>query len=507
MAGLFDALSTATRGLSVVQRGMAVTGHNIANVDTPGYSRQRAVLTAGTPQPDAAGTIGSGVEQLTVERIVDQFVTTRLVSETSRHAELDAQASLYREVEAIVNDQLTDGLTDELSNFFSALDDLSNSLESGQPVARSQVLSAGQSFVDTVHRWDTQLRTLQRDADRGITGLIPEINSLTQQIAELNGQISEAETLSPANDLRDRQEELVLELAERIEITTLRADDGSISVRLTGGLSLVDKRVAGQLEAVVDPLNPNPLDPTFANVYYQGAGSNYDITNQISGGQLGALIEGRDQVIAGTIAELDAFVYTLVDNFNTVHREGLGLVDGSENDFFADMSERPTIDGAARDLRLAAAIDPSQGGTTDNIAAGSPPEPPDPPPATPPPRGAALSGDTTWVERLKDIRTTRVTAGYLAGDMPGTPTGNQTGIAANLINLTADIGQRSRSAVRGLEQQEALLKTVQDRRDSISTVSIDEEVANLVKLQSNFQANARVVRTVTQMIQDLFDAL
>ena len=127
--------------------------------------------------------------------------------------------------------------------------------------------------------------------------------------------------------------------------------------------------------------------------------------------------------------------------------------------------------------------------------------------ATPPPRGAALSGDTTWVERLKDIRTTRVTAGYLAGDMPGTPTGNQTGIAANLINLTADIGQRSRSAVRGLEQQEALLKTVQDRRDSISTVSIDEEVANLVKLQSNFQANARVVRTVTQMIQDLFDAL
>ncbi len=506
MARLFDALSTATRGLSVVQRGMAVTGHNIANVDTPGYSRQRAVLAAGTPQPDAAGTIGSGVEQLTVERIVDQFVTTRLVSETSRHAELDAQASLYREVEAIVNDQLTDGLTDELSNFFSALDDLSNSPEPGQPVARSQVLSAGQSFVDTVHRWDTQLRTLQRDADRGITGLIPEINSLTQQIAELNGQISEAETLSPANDLRDRQEELVLELAERIEITTLRADDGSISVRLTGGLSLVDKRVAGQLEAVVDPLNPNPLDPTFANVYYQGAGSNYDITNQISGGQLGALIEGRDQVIAGTIAELDAFVYTLVDNFNLVHRGngtadypgGVGLVDDSRNDFFADMSGRPTIDGAARDLRLAAAIDPSQGGTTDNIAAGDP--------AVAGAGNAAPSGDTTWVERLKDIRTTRVD-GYLAGDVPGNPTGNQTGIAANLINLTADVGQRSRSAARGLEQQEALLKTVQDRRDSISTVSIDEEVANLVKLQSNFQANARVVRTVTQMIQDLFDAL
>ena len=501
MAGLFDALETATRGITVVQRSMATTGHNIANVNTPGYSRQRSVLVAGTPQVDAAGTIGSGVEQLTVERIVDQFVNTRLISETSRYAETDADASLYREIEAIVNDQLTEGLSDELASFFDSMAGLEGAIEEGQQVARGQVLASAEAFVDTVHRWDSQLRTLQRDTDRGIVGLIPEINALASEIAELNGRIAEAETLAPANDLRDRQDALVLQLAEKIEIKTITTEDGSVSIRLAGGLSLVDRRVAGQLEAVVDPTNPNPLDSTYSQVYYTGAGSSFDVTSQITGGELGSAINAREQVIAGAIAELDAFVYTLVDRFNAVHQDGVGLVDDTRNDFFQDMSARPTIDGAARDLRISDAIDPDRGGTTDNIAAG---DRANIDPLDPPLRGRI--GDTSWARELGGIRNERVT-GYLAGDVPGVPTGSSAGIAANLINLTGEIGQRARTTNRALEQQEALLQSVQDRRDSISSVSIDEEVAQLVKLQSNFQANARVVRTVSEMIQDLFDVI
>jgi len=500
MAGLFDALGTATRGLQVIQRGMAVTANNIANADTPGYSRQRAVLAAGTPQPDAAGTIGSGVEQLTVERIVDRFINLRLVSETSRIAGFETEASIYRQIETIVNDQQTDGLSAELSEFFGSLDELASTNEVGQTVARGQVVSSAQSFVDTVHRWDSQLRSLQRDADRGIFGLLPEINALSQQIAELNGRIAEAETLSPANDLRDRQESLVLDLASRIGITSLRADDGTISIRLAGGLSLVDKTVASELEAVVDPANPNPADPTFTQVFYRGAGSYFDATSQLEGGELGTLIDAREQVIAGSIAELDAFVYTLVDTFNTQHRAGIGLIDGSSNDFFADMSTQPTIDGAAQNLRLSAAIDSRQGGSADNIAAGLAIN------ADPAGGGEARTGDTANLQELRKLRSLRVT-GYLAGDVPGIPTGNSVGIAANLINFTGQIGQQARSSERALAQQEALLASVQDQRDSTSTVSIDEEVAGLIKLQANFQANARVVRTVTQLIQDLFDAL
>jgi len=498
MAGLFDALGTATRGMQVVQRGMAVTGHNIANVDTEGYSRQRAILVTGEPQPDATGTIGSGVEQLTVERVVDTFIGKRLISETSRQAGLETEASIYREIETVVNDQLSGGLTEELSRFFDALDDLANSPEPGQAVARGQVLSTAESFVDTVHRWDDQLRTLQRDADQGIVGLMPEINALAAEIASLNGQIAEAETIAPANDLRDRQEQLVRDLAQRIDVTSVSYADGTVSIRLSNGVALVDQRRAAELEVVVDPMNPNPLDPTFAQVYYRGAGGYQDVTGVIRGGELGALIDARENIIAGAVAELDAFAFTFAESFNAEHRLGVGIVNDAANDFFQDMSGQATIDGAARNLRIADAVDPSLGGSTGNIAAGSRPGGGA--------AGEALLGDTTHVQALKALRTGQVTS-YLAGDVPGNPTGGQTGIAARLINFTAEIGQQTRSSERALRQQEAVLTAVQQRRDSISGVSVDEEVAELIKLQANFQANARVVRTVTETLQALFDAL
>jgi len=496
VAGLFDALGTATRGLQVIQQGMATTGHNIANADTEGYSRQRAVVATGTPQASRSGTIGSGAEQVSVERAVDRFVTLRLVSETSRLAEAESQAASYGEIESIVNDQLTGGMSGELGAFFSSLDDLASAAEPGQAVARSQVLASGESFIDLVHRWDSQFRSLQSDADQTVVGLVPEINNLIDGIAVLNGEILEAETLSPANDLRDRQEQLILELSSRIEISSLSDEQGLASIRLVGGYSLVERTEANRLEAVVDPANPNPSDPTFSQVYYDGGGSHFDITSQLTGGKLGAVLETRDAMASGAIADLDAFVYTFVDNFNTEHRNGFGLVDGAPHDFFQDMSGQATIDGSARQLRMADDIDPSRGGSIDNIAASA---------SIDPATGAGFVGDTSQVEILKDLRTRRVT-GYLAGDIPGAPTGSLSGISGSLIAMTSELGQQSRLAQRTVAQQEAVISRLQDRRDSISAVSIDEEVAGLVKLQASFQANARVVRTVTEMIQSLFDA-
>lgn len=494
MAGLFDALGTAVRGLGVVQRSLATTGHNIANVDTPGFSRQRAVLVSGTPQPEGTGTVGSGVEQRTIDRVVNEFVEVRLRNETSRQSELESQVSLYRQVESIVNDQLTTGLNEELSSFFGALDELSVAAEVGQPAARSSVLAAGQSLVDTVHRWDDQLRALQQDADRGILGVVPEINDLAAQIAMLNQEIREAETIAPANDLRDRQGQLVLELSERIEVTTLTADDGSLSVRLAGGLSLVDRGTAAELEAVVDPGNPNPFDPTFTQIFYRRGGSSFDVTAQIQGGELGALVSGRDQIVGGAVAELDAFAFTLAERFNAAHRDGVGLVDGTANNFFADLGTT-TLDAAARNLRIDASIDPGQGGTLENIAAGN--------------RALGVpgaAGDVSHVEALKDVATLRDPV-YLAGDTPPTPTGSAATLRTMLSGLAGQIGQGAQSADRALEQQNALVQGIQDQRDSVSGVSIDEEVAQLVRLQSNFQANARVMRSVQEMLDDLFNAI
>jgi flagellar hook-associated protein 1 FlgK len=499
MAGLFDTLGTATRGLQVVQSGIATTGHNIANADTPGYTRQRSVIEASLPQMTNAGAIGTGVEQLSVERIFDRFVAERLVRETSRQATLDTEASIYRQLESVVTSQEGEGLAGDLTSFFDALDDLSNAIAPGQEAERTQLVAAGQSLVDSIHRYDTQLRELQRGADRGISGVLSEVNAISAEIASLNKKIAAAEATAPANDLRDQRDQLVLSLAEKVDIALVTDNQGMLSVRISGGLPLVDKDIAARLDAVVDPADPNPFDPSFVQVHYTGAGSSFDATALLRGGELGGLIDARDGILGGAIRELDAFAYTVADRFNQVHRGGLGLVDGAAHDFFADLSGQPSVNDAARNFALSADIDPSQGGSIRHIAAGATANP-----VTGGPEAAP--GDTGWIEQLKNLRTA-TGANYLAGDVPGTPTGSPTSMVSSLGRWIGDIGQGARSAERSLAQQDSVLAAVRNRRDEVSGVSIDEEVAELVKLQASFQANAKVLSTITTMLDDLFAAL
>lgn len=498
MAGLTDAIGIAQRGLQVVQRGIATTGHNIANASTEGYSRQRSVVQASSPIADATGTIGTGVEQVSVARIVDDFAQLRLVSETSRSSLLDTQANVLGQVESILNDQLSPGLTDELSEFFDALDDLSNAIEPGQPVERGALLAAAESLIDTTHRYDEQLRALQGGADRAIASQLPEMNGIARQIADLNGRIAEAEARAPANDLRDQRDQLLLELAGKIELSTLEDASGMISVRIGGGVQLVEGRVANELVTVVDPADPNPFDPSFRQVHLQSESFSFDVTGSIRGGELGGLIEARDGIVGGVIRDLDAFAFTLAESVNAEHRNGLGLLDGASHDFFVDLSGQPSVNDSARNLRLSADIDPAQGGTLDHIAAGSVPNG-----ATGGPEAAP--GDTSHIERLKDLRRGSVVI-HLAGDAPGVPTGPTSSLSASLTNLIGDLGQQVRSNSRALEQQQSLLQAAKDRRDSVSGVSVDEEVAQLVQLQTSFQANARVISTVNQLFSDLLAA-
>lgn len=499
MAGLFDTLGTATRGLAVVQSGIATTGHNIANADTEGYSRQRSVLQTTLPQQTNSGWIGTGVEQVSVERVVDRFVGDRLIRETSRQATLDTQASIYRQMESVVSSTDGEGLAGDLTKFFDALDDLSNASDLGQSATRTSLLASAGSLVDSIHRYDEQLRGLQRDADRGIAGLVGEVNAISREIAALNQKIAAAEVTGPANDLRDQRDQLVLALAEKVDVTLVSDNQGMLSVRISGGLPLVDKDIAATLEAVVDSSNPNPFDPSFSKVFYNGAGNYFDASALLRGGELGGLIEARDNTLAGAIRELDAFAFTLAERFNAVHRGGFGLVDGNAHDFFEDLTGQPSIDDAARNFGLAADVDPSQGGTLQNIAAGEQLNPVTGGPG-------AAPGDTAWVERLKDLRKGGV-ATYLAGDVPGTPTGTTSSLVNTLGKWIGDIGEGARTAERSLAQQDSVLTAVKNRRDEVSGVSIDEEVSELVKLQASFQANAKVLSTISKMLDDLFAAL
>lgn len=497
MAGLFDTLGNASRSLGVVQRSIATTGHNIANVNTPGYSRQRNVISTGIPEVNAAGTLGTGIEAVSVDRAVDRFTQERLYGETSRLSSLETMINAHRDIESVVNDQITGGLNAELTGFFDSIDALASSGTPGQPLERSQLLASAQSMIDTVHRYDQEFRDIQADADRGVTGTLAEINALSSEIAALNDEIQRAEVFSPANDLRDRRDQLILEVSARVGVSTLEEANGMVSLRLASGYALVDGRTSRDLVAVVDPANVNGFDPTFSQVFLQTSGSLLDVTSIVIGGELGGHLDVRDRVAAGAIRDLDAFAATLSTSFNQSHRAGLGLVDGAAHDFFFDFSTQPSIDDAARDLALSADVDPDQGGDLGNIAAGSTPDPGG--------AGEAAAGDTTHGEVLGNLREIQVTA-YLAGDSGAAASGASISVSNQLLDFVGGVGQAAASTERALEQQKVIVESVQSRRDEVSGVSIDEEVVELIQLQASFQANARVMSTVNQLLEDLLGA-
>lgn len=496
MAGLGDALSTANSGLQAAQKGLATVGNNIANVNTPGYTRQRQVLETRLPTVDSTGSIGNGVDQVSVERILDRFVGRRLVAETSRMAQLETQSSIYSEVENVVNDQAAGGVDTALRDFYGALESLSSSGTPRQPAERSEMLSAGKALAETIGRYDSQLRGIQREVDRAITGVLPAINDLTRNIAELNVEILQAETVAPANDLRDRQEAMILELSEKVEITTRVDEKGMTSIRVKGGVSLVDGDLSTELVATVLPSSPNAFDPTFSQVFASGGGGTFDVTSQIQGGELGGLIEARDSVIAGAVRDLDALAYTIADSFNERHSAGFGLADATQRDFFVGLADGDSIEDAARNFAIAADVDPEQGGSLDNIAVGSEVSAGGP--------GAAVD-DRRGADSFKELQREAVQQ-YVVGDVAGTRTGGTKTITSALTAFGGEIGQEAASTSRQLTQQESILGAIQDRRDSVSGVSIDEEVSDLVRLQTNFQANARVISTVRTLFQALLDA-
>ncbi|MFT5694520.1 MAG: flagellar hook-associated protein 1 FlgK [Myxococcota bacterium] len=486
MAGLFGTLDISSRALQVNQRGLAITGHNIANVNTPGYTRQRQELESAVSTQDGSGHIGNGVNQRTINRINDTFLQARLIQEHSSYGSLQSESSVVGQLDALYNEQFGDGITPQLSKLYDAFGDLANASTPGQIAERGALVGIAQSVTTTFNRFDTQMGDLQRSTDRAIVGILPEVNGLLDRIATLNSEIAKSEVVAPANDLRDEQERLIRELASKIEITTLESNSGMTTVLFEGGIPLVEGQRASSLVAVADPTNV--FDPTFSSVHVQIGNESIDITDRIRGGELGGMLISRDVHIADAIRELDALAYTLVQTVNEQHNLGAGLVDGSSNDFFS-LDSPGTVEGSAGELRVADVILADSG----NIAAGGGP-------------GPALLGDVTNAAELARLRDV-LSPSYAAGDVLGTPTGVSQSVIQQSANMISARGRAAELVDFSLRQQERVLNEVEDRRDQVSAVSLDEEVTDLIRLQASFQANARVISTINEMLNELVNVI
>lgn len=476
MAGLFGVLGVAGRGLDVAQRGVRNTAQNIANVNTPGYSRQRQVVAAIDPVITTAGNLGGGPEQITITRAADALLQAQRVQQNGSAGSTNVQAEALASLEQVVNEQTGQGIGSALSSLYSAFSELARSPE---PSSREGLVAAAQRLIDTVRGADRQMRDIQESAHRAIDHELAEINRLSAEIAELNRRIGEREGLAPANELHDQRDELVRQIAEKVEVTAFV--EGKHQMVMLSGLPLVEGTNSHELLALVDATNP--FNGGFYRIGFDlGGGSNADVTDEIGGGRLGGLLRVRDDVLPGAIRSVDTIAFNVVQSVNAVHASGVGI-DGTIGNFFAGLTG---VEDAGRDIQLDANILAS----SDAIAAGL----------------AAQPADNRNALALAELRSAASPI-FLPGDPPGPASGPSRTLLDHAASIVADIGREASAMEASRAQQMELQQVLEDRRDAISGVSIDEEVTMLVQLQAAYQANARVMQTVDRLLQDVMAIL
>jgi len=320
MASGGDILGTGVSALLAYQRALATVGHNIANVNTEGYTRQRVELDARPPQAYGNGFVGKGVEVTSVRRLHSAFLTDQVRQAGSTLAYLDNLNGLAREVDNLLADPQA-GLAPALEDFFQAVDDVADAPASG--ATRQALLSQGASLATRFRYLDGRLAEMQEATNTQMEVLVGEINRLADSLAAVNRDIVRQQGAAggqPANDLLDQRDRLVNQLAERVGLTLFQQDDGSVNVFIGNGQALVVGGTARRLETVANAFDAEQKEIAFAPPNTSGP-----ISDFLSGGRLGGLLAFRGQVLAPARNALGRVALGLVYGFNDQHRLGQDL--------------------------------------------------------------------------------------------------------------------------------------------------------------------------------------
>ena len=312
MSGIGMVLNTAKLALAAQQQGLAVTSHNIANVNSPYYSRQSAVHTPRDPIPYGEYWIGTGVDTAAVQRIADQLLENRLIDIKSDLASSE-QMAIYMDIfEAALNENSESGISNLMTEFWNTWQGVSNN-----PTGTPERVVVSEKGVETAERFDTltddflQMKII--DLNNEISSVLSEIGSLSSQIAALNNELIGQKFNNISPDMLDQRNGLVSELGKLTGVNTFEQPNGSLSVVTAGGFNLVNGASAYSLT----------LDA--GRVYSEGSfGGQVDITDKITGGKISGWLEMRDEVITKYQTELDALAHEFIWTVNYQHSQGVG---------------------------------------------------------------------------------------------------------------------------------------------------------------------------------------
>jgi flagellar hook-associated protein 1 len=447
MSSLYSALSIATGALSAEQGAMDATTNNVANVNTPGYSRLVPVLVDSDPVTLGALTYGEGVTLQKLESVRDPILQLRIDQETQQQGQLNTFVSAMQQAQVQFTSSSTD-IPSQISNFFSSLSQLST--DPTNMSLRQGVLAAAGNLATAFNNTSNSLTQQQTNTDLNVTQTVQQVNQLTGQIATLNTQISQLQGVGQdASAFEDQRDVAIGQLSSLIDVSSIKSDN-SLTLTTANGAPLV---VGGQSYSLTTQTNPSG----FQDVYSQGV----DITSDLTSGQLAGLIQVRDQTIPGLLSNLDTLASGLANALNTANETGFDLNGNKGGDLFTP----PSASGQGYAATMAVAItDPSL------IAASS--------------DGSQNSNGNVAV--LAAVQNANVAGGQ-------TPTDYYSSIVANVGN---DVSNGSAE----LTSSQLALTQLQDQLGSLSGVSLDEEASNMVQYQRAYDAAAEVVTTVNDML-------
>ncbi len=462
MTDINTIMSLAGQALLTQQQAISVTSHNIANVNTPGYSRQQLNTTTNTPLDSSIGPMGSGVSAESIERVYDRYLNDQISNESQGLGRWDAQQGALKRVEMIFNEANGSGLNEAMSKFWNAWQSLTTDPDG--TTERQVLITASQVLATTFNQLDADLSQYQQDLDFVVEGTVADINRISQQIADLNEKILSSEVGSvSANDYRDQRELLLKELSELIDIDSFEDASGAVTVSAANGWPLV---TAGQYWQLSTEPNLAGLQEV---VWVDDDGNTTNINAEISSGKLRGLLEVRDTIVPDYMARLDTLAGSLMNDINLLHQAGFDLNGIGGEVFFIGT-------GTAADLE----INPNIVADLNLIAAAS--------------DAATVPGDS---RNAVDIASLQYEL-----NMGGTQSYND-----YYGTIVRDVGNEVLKSSAYYNHQSDMMVQLENQRESVSGVSLDEEMINLIKFQNAYTAAAKLITTADEMMQTVLQLI
>jgi flagellar hook-associated protein 1 FlgK len=560
-------LSIATSGLMAMQRSMTTTTHNISNVNTEGYSRQRTELAASLPQyAGPPGYLGTGVDIKAISRNYDRFVTEQVRVSTSAWGELDAYHQLVRQIDNFIADP-DSSLSPALRGFFKSIHGVVNEPTS-IPVRRVMMTSA-ETLVNRFNVMNKTFDDLRIQARQSLSASIDEVNALASNLADMNYRIATAPGVANGdmpNDLLDQRDKLLADLAKQVDIQVLPQNDGAVNVFIGSGQALVMGGRASSLKVLESTYVGGDQDIA---LHAPGSNSYAVVTDKLTGGRIGGYMSFLDRVLNNTQNDFGRLAASLASQFNTQHRAGYDLNGNTGIDFFKEpkvvvmgkstnsLSAIPASFATYADFNAMTGADyqidiNASGARFTNLRTHAVTDYPSA--STPgypvfvhegvrfdltgagvgdsflvrPTRHAA--GDVALAPTLTDPAMVAAAQGSTtppAVPPPGGPAlgDNRNALAlANLQNtkmllngratyqdayneIVGEVGTLTKTAEINVTAQKNLLDHARQRRDSVAGVNLDEEAADLIRFQQTYQAAAQTIATARSTFDTLLNAV